>query len=219
MNCDECGKCCFSEMPKSASENKVFLDEIEDPNKRDEISNKIRLLGHEIKNFYDYSFGYFLKFTRIAGNDKETNGVIIIRTLPKLVDNKWVMACPFFDPKTKKCRIYNTVLYPTICKIYPYSHLVKKIKPLCEPSRIGKISKSELSKIKINYLRITSKESSIGIKEDIDTFKERMREDNYKIVNDLLHNSFGEPTHLENNFKWIFEEVQKEAEFSKKNLK
>jgi len=147
MNCKGCGKCCFSEMTKSAHTNKVFLNEIEDPNKRDQISNKVILSVQEIKNFYNYGFGYFLKFTDIYGNDKETEGLVIIRNLPKLVDNKWIIACAFFDPKTKKCRIHNTLLYPTICKIYPYSCLLKKVVPLCEPSRIDKISKLGLSKV------------------------------------------------------------------------
>lgn len=220
INCENCGKCCFSEIPKSSFlKDKVFFDEIEDPTSRDSISNKVVLLGREIKNFYDYGFGYFLKFSMIAGNDKKTEGIVILKTLPKFIDGRWFMTCSFFDPKIKKCRIYNTLLYPTACKIYPFNLLIKEIDPLCEPSKIPNLLQNEMIKIKQNDLKLNSSESTMEIEEDLATFKERCRKDPYKIVISLLYNSFGEPTHLDNNFKWIFKEVQKEDEYHKKNFK
>lgn len=221
INCDGCCKCCHSKITKSFYyEDKAFIQDIEDPNSRDEISNKVMLLAYEIKNFYDYGFGRFLKFSQIIGDENKTSATVMIKTFPKFIDNQWVMACSFLDSHSKKCRIHNTLLYPTICKIYPHILIFEKIHPLCNKDNVPtEIPQSEITKIKESDLRLRSQEVYMEICEGFSTFKKRVENNPRDIVPQLLYGSFGKPTHLNNNLGWIFEQVQKEIEYQQKNFK
>ncbi len=60
VNCENCGKCCFSDIPSSYYGKELFKSE-----KMDERSNKLLLLSSEIELFYKYGFGMFLKISTI----------------------------------------------------------------------------------------------------------------------------------------------------------
>lgn len=228
VNCNGCGKCCFSEIPSSFYKNKAFT-ELKTPNEIDDRSNRVVLTKKEIKTFWDWGLGDALKISLLAGKENVTDITMALRNFPKKIGDKWYLACSFFDPLIKKCRIHdNTELLPSLCKVYPFNLISFGIKPLCDDNKIfGELDKEQIKKIsEIEKIQRNISEMSFSFQMGVDYFQEQLI-NSYKgnsiwLLHDILLQIFGEPSKLEKE-KFIFvmefnKKVEEEFKFYKDNF-
>jgi len=224
VNCEGCGKCCYSEIPDAYYTDKAFLEGEE--TKTQVRSNRVYLTHAEVKKFWDAGLGNALDFGLVAEEGRETSFFVTIKNLPKMIDSKWYLACPMFDPVNKKCRIHNTTIYPSACKNYPFDLLVQSIPPLCDRSRlIGLMSKEQIENMKKeNKISNALRRKEFCVKESIDMFKERFQnqKDKAELLLAFLYQLFGMPKGMCDEDKQYLEgamkKVMEEARFADENF-
>jgi Fe-S-cluster containining protein len=137
INCEGCGKCCFSDIPNSWYLGQRVFD-YEESLKHPKRENIIILTPEEVRSFWEENLGCSLKVDNITFSEekKELFLFVTIKNFPKLIDGKWVLCCPFLDSHTKKCRIYGTDFFPNACKEYPFTNMNEGYDPLCDSGRL-----------------------------------------------------------------------------------
>lgn len=218
INCQGCGKCCYSKNLTDFISDKVAYDH-EDPNRPEERDNIVILNKPEVKLFWDRFLlpAMVIKQIGISPDEKEIVPFIALGNFPKKIDAEWVSACPFLDPKTKMCRIHGTKFFPQACKKYPFDFINDKIRPLCDKDRlIGPLTEDQKKiKLETRYIKIKSE----GHEELIKKIKEGS---NPEALKEILTSYFGTPTGPTEEerrfFQGIFDEINKELKFYRENF-
>ncbi len=218
INCEGCGKCCYSENMSDFNMEKVAYY-YEDPKRPKERENIVTLSKPEVKLFWENFMWLALEIKRIMiASDNEILPFIALKNFPKKIDGKWVSACSFLDPKTKRCRLYKTKLLPEDCKKYPYNIINNKMRSLCDNERlIGNLTEAQ-KKIGLGKTRFIRMK---GISKD-ELIEKIEKSSNSRVLGELLHSYFGsprEPIGEEKKFlQGIFDEVNKELKFYYENF-
>lgn len=199
VNCDNCGKCCIGEIPKDWG-----IGKLRESTNMEDVSgtNRVSLSLDEIKKFCNESLCGAMEILGVVKPDPkkfgyETSRKVTylyygLRTYPKKIDGDWKLACVFFDPKLKKCRIHNSELYPLLCKVYPFATFYKDEKPICKPELVTGSLTEEQNKQCKEYFDVFSKPQVISIKMNYDEFTQfyENHKDQIELCIDLLQRAF-----------------------------
>jgi len=220
LDCNNCGRCCYSEIPSSWYLGNKILD-YEEAKKYPKRDNTIILKPEEVKLFWSKNLGTCLKIDKIISKEEKkiVYLFITIKNFPKMIEGSWFLCCPLLDPQTKKCRIYNTPLFPYACKEYPFTNINEGCAPLCEQGRINGELTNDQHKFKFNMpisLDLSGKIEPDYLKNLLDI------KDNTQILGSLLQETYGSPEKLRGQevvfTRKLFYKVNREVTFFKANF-